>query len=84
MHKALRCRYCEYPTCTRISTMDVRGIMRRVAVDNYKGAYKAWLKNPVEYDLLDKIESNCIIAKEGDNPVPIREVIDFLLEKFHE
>lgn len=45
MHKALSCRLCEQPTCTRPTTMDVRGIMRRVAVGNYKGAYKAWLKN---------------------------------------
>lgn len=84
MHKARSCRFCEHPTCTRPTTMDVRGIMRRVAVGNYKGAYKAWLKTPLHNSLLDKFESNCIIGHEKGNPVPIRQVVDFLKEAMNE
>ena len=84
MHKALSCRMCEHPTCTRPTTMDVRGIMRRVAVGNYKGAYKAWLKTPLDNSLLDKFESNCIIGHEKGDPVPIRQVVDFLKEAMNE
>lgn len=84
MHKALSCRMCEHPTCTRPTTLDVRGIMRRVAVGNFKGAYKTWLKTPVDNNLLDKFEANCIIVHEKGNPVPIRQVLDFLKEAIHE
>lgn len=80
MHKALRCRMCEHPTCTKPSTMDVRGIMRRVAVGNFRGAYKAWEKSSVEYSSLDEFESKCIIAHEKGKPIPIKEIVDFLEE----
>ena len=39
MRKAIRCRLCENPTCTK--EKDIRGIMRRVAVRNFEGAKKA-------------------------------------------
>ncbi len=81
MHKALRCRMCEDPTCTKGANKDIRGIMRRVAVGNFKGAYKTWLKEPVENSLLDNYESNCILACEKENPIPIREIIDFIKDK---
>ena len=51
---------------------------------NYKGAYKAWLKTPLHNSLLDKFESNCIIGHEKGNPVPIRQVVDFLKEAMNE
>jgi len=84
MHKALRCRMCEHPKCTKGANTDIRGIMRRVAVGNFKGAYKSWLKEPVENIILDKFESNCIIANEKRNTIPIKEIIDFLKENIDE
>lgn len=84
MHKALKCRMCEYPTCTKVSDLDVRGIMRRVAVGNYKGAYKAWLKTPMDDKSLIEFESSCILAREGKEPVPIKEIVNFLKEGLDE
>ena len=77
MFKAMRCRLCENPTCS--NEVDIRGIMRRVAVGNLSGAKKCWLKNPVDLDSLKKCETDCIRAADNNNPVEIREVIQYLI-----
>ena len=76
MQKAMRCRLCESPTCT--DEIDIRGIMRRVAVGNFEGAKKCWLQNPVDRDFLEKCETTCICALESKPAVQIRDVIDYL------
>ncbi len=78
MYKAMRCRLCEHPTCSR--QIDIRGIMRRVAVGNFEGAKKCWLQKTVDRDLLEKYETNCICAIENKSAVEIQAVIDYLQE----
>jgi len=80
MLKALRCRLCEQPTCIKDRSTDVRGIMRRVAVGNFFGAKKAWLKAPTDRAKLAQFESNCIWNLEGEEPVQIKEVVSYLVE----
>ncbi len=76
MCKAMRCRLCEHPTCS--TEVDIRGIMRRVAVGNFAGAKKCWLKNQVDPDLLGKFEADCICMADKNDAVQIREVIHYL------
>ena len=78
MRKAMRCRLCEHPTCTK--EKDIRGIMRRVSVGNFKGAKKLWLQNPTDRDSLEKYEKTCIRAIESKSAVEIQAVIDYLQE----
>ena len=78
MRKAMRCRLCEHPTCS--AEVDIRGIMRRVAVGNFKGAKKCWLQNPTDQDSLEKYEKTCIRAIENKSAVEIQAVIDYLQE----
>ncbi len=80
MHSAMRCRFCEYPSCTNSEPTDIRGIMRRVAVGNFVGARKVWAKTPVDASKLAEYESNCICAREEDAPVEICKVIAYLDE----
>ena len=35
MRSAMRCRFCENPSCTKRDPTDIRGIMRRTAVGNF-------------------------------------------------
>lgn len=80
MLKAARCRLCEQPTCVPDRTVDVRGMMRRVAVGNFVGAKKSWLKAPVDRNKLSQFESNCVWSLEGEAPVQIQDVISYLVE----
>lgn len=78
MLQALHCRMCKNPACARSSEIDIRGIMRRVAVGNFSGAYKRWQELPVDESLLEDIETSCILNSEGEAAVAIREVLHFL------
>ena len=80
MRKALRCRICEHPSCAPEGSADIRGIMRRIAVGNFKGAKKCWLKAPVDKNTLRHFESNCICALENGEAVPITEIISYISE----
>lgn len=80
MRQALRCRFCEHPSCTKGDPADIRGIMRRVAVGNFVGAKMRWLKAPVDDLELKNYESNCICAIQEGDPVAIGQVIRFLDE----
>lgn len=84
MFKGMRCRYCENPTCTRVEKLDVRGIMRRVAVGNFYGAKKALEISTAEKSEIPKFEENCIYKIEGRESVKIQEVIEFLEELNYE
>ena len=80
MIKAMRCRLCEQPTCSPDRSVDVRGIMRRVAVGNFTGASKCWRKAPVNQEKLAQLESNCIWNLEGEEAVHIQDIISYLVE----
>lgn len=80
MLKAMRCRLCEQPTCVPDRSVDVRGIMRRVAVGNFVGAKRCWHNSPVELEKIGQFESNCVWNLEGEEPVQINEVVTYLTE----
>ncbi len=79
MQAAMRCRLCEFPSCTAGDAADIRGIMRRVAAGNFIGAKKCWDKAPVDDARLTEFEGACRCAKEEGTPVQIREVIHYLI-----
>jgi prolycopene isomerase len=81
MLKALECQYCEKPTCSANTDIDIRGILRRVSVGNFFGAKKildnldrVWLK-----ETLPNCEKLCILNKSTEKPVEIIKVIEYLL-----
>lgn len=78
MRKAMRCRLCEHPACSREA--DIRGVMRRVAAGNFAGAQKCWQKHPVGEQALEQCEADCICAREGGQAVAIGEVIGYIRE----
>jgi prolycopene isomerase len=80
LRQAMRCRFCEHPSCTQGEQTDMRGILRRVAVGNLVGARKAWLQAPADDAALARFEANCICAQENGTPVAIREVIGYIRE----
>lgn len=84
MLKALKCRMCEKPSCTQGADTDIRGIMRRTACGNFKGAKKSWMKAPSDGAALERFESGCICNIEGGSAVPIREVIEYISEVNYE
>ena len=78
MRKALLCRMCENPSCTKGASTDVRGIMRRVAVGNFAGALKCWSNYKADQASLTNFENNCICSQENGQAVPIREIINYI------
>jgi prolycopene isomerase len=80
MRSAMRCRFCEQPTCTGEKPTDIRGIMRRAAVGNFVGATKSWDKAPVDAAALAQFEQNCICTNEEGRAVEISKVIAYLSE----
>lgn len=78
MRQAMRCRLCEHPSCCLGKKTDIRGIMRRMAVGNFMGARKCWLRAPDEATALAGYEADCVCAHDGGEPVQIRKVIRYL------
>lgn len=78
--QARRCRNCEQPACTGDSPADIRGIMRRVTTGNLTGAWKAWRSAPTDQGQLDDFEARCILSRDPDGPVRIRQIIRYLQE----
>ena len=83
MLKAMRCRFCEHPSCTKNYSTDIRGIMRRTAVGNFVGAMKRCLESPAETAMLEEFENRCIYKLEGAEPIRIKEIIAGLEELNH-
>ncbi|MBR0575164.1 FAD-dependent oxidoreductase [Proteiniclasticum sp. BAD-10] len=81
LQKAMRCRFCEKPTCS--TAWDIPGILRRTAVGNLKGAARLWKSHPAEESVLLAMEEHCIQALEGKDAVEIRAVIRMLEEGHH-
>ncbi len=80
LRAAIRCRFCEHPTCSDGTQTDIPGVMRRVAVGNLVGARKCYLAHPAEEGALPRFESRCIRALEGGEAVEISRVIGAILE----
>ena len=80
MRAAMRCHFCEHPSCCGRDGADIPSIMRRVAVGNIAGAKKCFAAHPVDHDTLIKYESDCIRISEGSSAVEISRVIRALTE----
>lgn len=91
MQKASNCDYCEHPYCAlgmpaHMRNLDIRGIMRRVAVGNLVGAGKRLAAYCQEHRLqidcesleLSQCECQCILNTRTGQPVEIQAVIDQL------
>ena len=81
MQQAMRCRFCEHPTCSAGSGTDIPGVMRRVAVGNFVGARKRFGERPSNEQPLEAFENDCILKAEGGDSVAIRKIILWLTEE---
>ncbi len=81
LQQAMRCRFCEHPTCCAGSGTDIPGVMRRVAVGNFVGAKKRYLEHPANERALNQFEEDCILSAEGGDSVVIRNIILWLTEE---
>lgn len=80
MLKASACQYCERPACSPDLSIDVRGVMRRLAVGNFTGARRAAESMGAGVDAGDlaQCERNCVLNAEKGHPVEIRAVFSAL------
>ncbi|HRZ48057.1 MAG TPA: FAD-dependent oxidoreductase [Bacteroidales bacterium] len=78
MQEAMRCRFCEHPSCSNSDSADIRGIMRRVAVGNFTGAKKRWKETCSDLHPPEYYEARCIHTLENAEAVNISHVFAFL------
>jgi len=79
--KARECQFCENPSCSGNTGLDIRGIMRRVTVGNFKGAARLLegFKPPEGEDAaLSGCQERCVRNVREGKPVAIAEVVKFL------
>jgi prolycopene isomerase len=78
--QALRCQFCENPTCMEGTRLDVRGMMRRVAVGNFAGAKKLAAASADSQDpqVLAGCQDRCVLTSLTGQPVAIQAVVEFL------
>jgi len=81
LQAAMRCRFCEHPTCCGKHGTDIPGILRRVAVGNFAGAKKRLGEHPASAETLLQYESRCIRRLEGGTGVEIKRIIESLTEE---
>lgn len=90
MLKALRCQFCQNPACMKDSSLDIRGILRRVAVGNFIGADRllrrgAEGKDPIAYSTeVEKCREMCIQKASADGPVEIKQILEYVHAYVHE
>ena len=77
---AMRCRFCEHPSCCAGSIVDVPSVMRRAAVGNFTGARKLVRTTEADDEHLAEMERCCVLAREGGEPAAIRAVFHALRE----
>jgi len=81
---ASECLFCEKPTCMMEFGLDIRGIMRRLAVGNFYGSVKIIKKyiknNPISSDDIKSSENNCIRFKQTGEAVKIEKILRFLID----
>jgi prolycopene isomerase len=82
--KASRCQLCEIPGCMNEFSLDIRGIMRRVAVGNFYGAKRIVMRfyqhRQLDKEELRECEKQCIRNEWGETPVAVFEIVDTLLK----
>ena len=80
MSLANKCLFCERPSCCSKHTLDIPGIMRRVAYGNFTGAKKVLEKFEEELstDFVVECEKKCIQNKNWDGGVLIWQVLEIL------
>lgn len=80
--QASACQFCEYPACMETTSLDIRGILRRVMVGNLTGACRI-LEQTVQAEADDatlvQSEQRCIRRQIDGHPVAIRDVVHYLL-----
>jgi len=85
MRAAYRCQFCEAPTCSQGNALNFRGMLRRVSVGNLFGARKVAEAINAKIDgaqeKLREAEDNCVLNKLRGEPVEIRAVTAFLLNR---
>lgn len=81
MAQAAKCYYCQNPTCCPKETLNIPGIMRRITCGNFYGAVKEVNKCVLSIDdtFLEQCEENCIQNRESNHSVPIKEILNYLL-----
>lgn len=75
--EAMSCQFCERPLCSKKTNLDVRGIMRRVAVGNDEGARKLLDPYPTAEELKEAKEA-CILKHQRGQGLAISSVIEYL------
>lgn len=85
LRQAARCQLCEHPNCMKNTTLDIRGILRRVTVGNFQGARRrlqlaeaAGAIHVSDPATLKECEILCERNVKEGRPVEIRAVIDWL------
>jgi prolycopene isomerase len=81
MQKASRCLFCEHPLCNEELHFDIRGIMRRVNVGNFTGAWNLASDYANERALLAACELRCVQNGLAGNPVEIADVVQYLKKR---
>jgi len=85
MRAAYRCQFCEAPTCSQNNALNFRGMLRRVSVGNLFGARKVAeaINAKIEgaQEKLREAEDNCVLNQLRGEPVEIRAVTAFLLNR---
>jgi len=78
MSLANKCLFCEHPSCCRKQTLDIPGIMRRVACGNYIGAKKVLAAFEVDLnaEFIAECERKCIQNVKGNDGVLIWQVLE--------
>jgi len=79
---AMKCQNCEHPTCMMKTSVDIRGLMRRVVVGNFTGA--GGLLSMLTEDkkertrILTEAQTNCIQTVKIKKPVEIINIIEYV------
>jgi prolycopene isomerase len=81
MGKASRCLFCEHPLCSEGLHFDIRGIMRRVNVGNFTGAWKLASDYAGEAALIAACQQRCAQNGLQGEPVEIVDVIHYLKKR---
>lgn len=83
---ASECLFCEKPECMMEFDLDIRGIMRRLAVGNFYGSLAIIKKydkdKPITGDNIKSGENNCIRLKKNGEAVKIGKILRFLTDNF--
>lgn len=82
MSKASRCQYCEDAACMKNTSLDIRGLMRRLTVGNIAGAKKIVVAHNKQYvnhaASLSESQDSCIMRALYGSPVEIAVIFEFL------